>query len=105
LSQGVEVHGVVAGLSAGDGIGGEQADQHHGRAREGIQRKLHRAVFAAGRAPDGDEEVLGHDGDFVEDEEQEEIYGEEDSVDAADQREEEGEELVGAVVGFVADIP
>ena len=45
-------------------------------------------------APDGDEEILGNDGDLVEDEEQEEIEAEEDAVDAADEREVEGEEFL-----------
>ncbi len=82
-------------------VGREQADEHHCRAGEGVDGQLHGGVFAARRAPDGDEEVLGYDGDFVKDEKQEEIEAEKDSVDSADQCEEEGEELVGAQL----DIP
>ena len=83
------------------GVGREQADEHHGRADEGVERQLHGAVFAARGAPDGDEEVLGNDGDFVEDKEQEEIAAQKDAVDAADEREIEREELVGAQI----DVP
>ena len=77
-------------------VGREQADQHHGRADEGVERQLHGPVLAARGTPDGDEEVFGNDGDFVEDEEQKEIEAEKDAVDAADEREIKREELVGA---------
>src|SRR5664280_913177 len=87
----------VGGVAACGGVGGEQADEHHGRADEGVESELHGSVLAARGTPDGDEEVLGDDGDFVEDEEQEEIEAEEDAVNAADESEIEGEELVGAM--------
>ena len=88
-------------MAAGRGVGGEQADEHHGRADEGIERELHGAVFAARGSPDGDEEILGNDGDFVKDEEQKEIAAQKDAVDAADEREIKSEELVGAQI----DVP
>ena len=84
-------------LRAGDDVGGDEADEHHGAADEGVEGELHGAVLAAGRAPDGDEEVLGDDDDFVEDEEEEEIVAEEDAVDGADEQQVEGEEFFGAV--------
>jgi hypothetical protein len=92
LRQRMQVHGVAAGARRR-----RAARSAPSRADEGVERQLHRAVLAPRRAPDGDEEVLGDDGDLVEDEEQEEIEAEEDAVDAADEREEEGEELVGAL--------
>ena len=82
-------------------VGRQQADEHHRRAGEGIERQLHRRVLAPRGAPDGDQEVLGHDGDFVEDKEQKQIEAEKDSVDSADQRQKKGEKLVGAQL----DIP
>ena len=86
---------------AGDDVGGDEADQHHGAADEGVERELHGAVLATRRAPDGDQEVLGDDDDLVEDEEQEEVEAEEDAVDRADEQQVEGEELFGAVL----DVP
>ena len=86
------------GARTGDDIGGDESDEDHGGADEGVDGKLHGAVFAAGRAPDGDEEVLGDDDDLVEDEEEEEVVAEEDSVDGADEQEVEGEELFGAIL-------
>ena len=88
-------------MRAGDDVGGDEADEHHGAADEGVERQLHGAVLAARGAPDGDQEILGDDDDLVEDEEQEEIVAEEDAVDRADQQQVEGEELVGAVL----DVP
>ena len=44
----------------------EHAEQHQSAARERVERELHRAVFAAGRAPVRDEEILRHDRDLVE---------------------------------------
>src|ERR1035437_1857856 len=73
-------------MAARGGVCRQQADEDHGRAYEGAE---------------GDEEVLGDDGDFVKDEEEEEIVAEEDAVDAADEGEEEGEEFVGAQI----DVP
>ena len=82
-------------------ISGEQSDEHHGRADEGVERQLHGAVLAARGAPDGDEEILGNDGDFVKDEEQEKVAAQKHAVDAADEREIKSEELIGAQV----DVP
>ena len=62
------------GVAARHCVGSEQADEHHGGADEGMQRrKLHGGVFAASGTPYRDEEVLGDDGDFVKDKQQEEI--------------------------------
>ncbi len=48
-----------------------------------------------------DEEVLGNDGELVKNEEQEKVEAEEDAVDAADEGEIKGEELIGAEI----DVP
>ena len=77
-------------------VGRKQPDQHHRRAYERIERQLHRRVLAPRRTPDGDQEVLRHDRDFVKHEQQKQIEAEKNSVDAADQRQEEREELIGA---------
>ncbi len=84
------------GVAARRRISRQQADEHHRRAHERIERQLHRRVLPPRRAPDGDQEVLGDDGDFVEDKKQEEVEAEKDAVNAADQRQEEREKLVGA---------
>ena len=82
-------------------IGPEHAGEHQRAAREGVEHELHRAVFAVGGAPFCDEEIFRDDGDLVEDEEHEGIHAEEDAVNAADEREVEGEELAGALL----DVP
>src|SRR6185312_2267689 len=88
-------------VETGSHVGGDQADQHHSAADEGVEGQLHGAVLFARRTPDCDQEVLGDDDDLVEDEEQEEIEAEEDAVDRADQQQVEGEELFGPVL----DVP
>ena len=54
-----------------------------------------------GRTPDRDEEIFRNDGQFVKDKQQEQIETKEHAIDAANQREIEGEELLRAVL----DVP
>ena len=97
---------------AADDPGGDDPGEHQAASGEGVEGELHCCVFAQspgvagvyqawGRSPDRDEEILWDDGDFVEDEEQQQIEAEKDAVDAADQGQVEGEELSGAVL----DVP
>ncbi len=69
-------------VAARCGVGRQQADEHHRRAREGIDDQLHGRVLAPRGAPDGDQEVLGHDGDFVKHKKQKKIEAEKNSVDS-----------------------
>ena len=75
--------------------GGDDAGEYQTASGEGIERQLHRGVFAQGsgvgwmggawgRTPNRNEKVFRDDGDFVKDEEQQQIEAEEDAVDAAD---------------------
>src|SRR6266702_1121484 len=81
---------VLIGLIAAYVVAGAKttalADLDHGASDEGVERKLHRAILAAGGAPDGDQEILRDDDDLVEDEEEEEIVAEEYAVDRAYQQ-------------------
>ena len=78
------------------GVGRQQPDQHHRRACEREERQLHGRIFPPRGTPDRDQEVLGHNRDFVEDEEQKQVEAEKDSVNTAYEREEECKELMGA---------
>src|ERR1051326_587337 len=91
FGQVLDVHGVSAGYD----IRSNQTDEHHSAADEGIERELHRAVFAPCGTPNRDDEILWDDRDLIENEEQEQIETEEDAVHAPDQGQVEREELVG----------
>ncbi len=88
-------------MTASRGVSRQQANQHHRRADKGVERQLHRRVLPPRGTPDGDNEVLRHNGDFVKDKEQKEIEAEKNPVDSADQRQKKGEKLIGAQL----DIP
>ena len=88
-------------VAAGGRVRPEQADQDQRAAGERVQGQLHRAVLAVGRAPVRDQEILRHDGDFIENKEQEGVGAEKHPVHAADQRQVERKELAGPFL----DIP
>ena len=67
-------------------------------ADEGIQRQFHRAVFLAGAAPARDEKVFRDNRQLVKHEQQQQIEAQEDPIDAADEREVEGEKLLGPLL-------
>ena len=83
---------------------GEDADEDQHRSGDQHQRQLHRAVFLGARegaevgagAPDGDQQVHRQHGHLVPEEEEEEVFGDEDAVDARDQQEEQDEEVLRA---------
>ena len=86
--------------SGGD-IGGDDGEEDKRAAQERIERQLHRAVFLVGRSPDRDEEILRHDHQLVEDEEQKQIGAEENAIRPADHEQQPEKELVRPVL----DIP
>ena len=72
----------------------QQSDQHHRRSHKRIQRQLHRRILAPRRSPDRDQKVLRHNRDLVKHKQQEQIEAQKHAIHAADQRQEECEELV-----------
>jgi hypothetical protein len=65
---------------------GEDADPDEHRSADQHQRELGRAILLAGGAPHADQQVQRHDREFVEEEEEEQVVGEERAVDAGKQR-------------------
>ena len=84
-------------MRAGDHVCGDEADQNHRGADEGVEHQLHRAVLAPCGAPDSDQEILGDDDDLVEDEEKEQVVAEKYAVDGANQQQVEGKEFLSAM--------
>ena len=75
--------------------------QHQHRTGHGVQEKLDGGVDAAVVAPDADQEIHGHQHDFPEHEEQEQIPCGEDTDEAEFEQQQEGEEFLDLVVdGF-----
>ena len=68
--------------------------QYQGTAREGVKHQLHRRVLAASRAPNGNQEILGNDRNFVENKKLKQVKAEEDAIDRADQHQVEREEFL-----------
>jgi hypothetical protein len=85
-------------LRAGHHISGHQPDQHQGAAAKRVQGQFHRAIFLAGRAPDRDQEVLRHNGDFIKHEQQEHVETQKHAVNTADQRQIKREKLLHPVL-------
>ena len=54
------------GFCAGHNIGGDESDEHHRASDEGVERKFHRSILAPRRTPDGDQEILRDNDNFVE---------------------------------------
>ncbi len=75
---------------------GDEAGEEERAADHQIEGQLHRAVLLAGTAPDSDERVHRQDGDFVEEEEDEDVARDEDAEDAEDEERHEGEVLFDA---------
>src|SRR2546425_840198 len=82
------------GLCAGKDVGADDADQNHGAADEGIERQFHRAIFLAGRTPDGDQEVFGDNGQLIKNKEQEQIETQKHAIDPRDERQVKGKKLL-----------
>ena len=97
-----EVGGVqpdhVEGLEARRGIEQQDAGNDETAAGHEIQGELHGGVFFAGGAPDQDEDVHGHHGDLIEQEEHKEIVGHEDAEDPGDQGQHPDEVFLGALL-------
>ena len=93
----------VEGADAGFDVDRDDGDPDEHAARDEVEHQLHGAVFLVGAAPDGDEQVHGQHGELVEEEEEEDVEGEEGAVDAGEQRHEEDEVLLGAVVDAPGD--
>ncbi len=104
------------GRARGD-VQREDADENEGRPEEEIQGQLHRRVFLradtrspegpaedalradlARGAPDADQEVHRQHGDLVEEKEDEEVERDEDAVDTGDEEQQEGVELLPALL-------
>src|SRR5581483_12382351 len=85
----------VRALTPGQHKRRDHANKHHGAAHKRVERQLHRAVLAAGRAPDRNDEVLQDYGYLVEDKQQEHVEAQENPVYSANERQVEGEEFIG----------
>jgi hypothetical protein len=96
-------HVHVEGAHGGDEIQGQGTHQGDDRPHQCVEHQLHRCVFLAGGAPDGDQEVFGEDGDLIEEEQEHQIAGHEDPRDAAGQKQHKGEELVGTIFDVPGD--
>ena len=78
------------------GVEGQDAQEHYDRADEGVHQELERRVDPPRPAPDGDDEVHGHQTEFPEDEEQQEIAGQEDAQHGGLEEQEVGVVLLQA---------
>src|ERR1035441_7371166 len=84
-------------LRSGDDVRGDEADEDHRTADEGVEHQLHRAIFTSRGAPDSDKEVFGDNDDFVKDEKKEQVVAEKHAVDGANEHKVKREEFLGAI--------
>ena len=77
------------------------AAQHQDGARHGVDEELEGGVDAAVVAPDADQEVHGHQADFPEDVEEEEVLRQEDADQAEFQQQQEGVKFLAAILDGV----
>ena len=75
-------------------IDGQQGGKEQGTPGQQEQGQLHRRVIFVPAPPYQNQRVHRHHGDFVEEEEQEQIERHEDAVHADDQHQHEGEEFL-----------
>jgi hypothetical protein len=90
----------VEGVEPGAGIEEQDAGDDETAAGHEVEGQLHGGVFFAGGAPDQDEDVHGHDGDFVEQEEEEHVVGHEHAEDPGHQGHHPDKVFFGAVLQF-----
>jgi len=72
----------------------DDRQQHQDRAGHGVQEELDRGVHPPLAAPDSDQEIHRHEGEFPEDVEQEQIHRQEHPDQAGLQQQEEDHELL-----------
>ena len=78
LRQLQDVEGEDAGLLVVRPVGGDDADQHQQRAKEGVEEELHRGVDPVRAAPDPDQQRHRNQHQLPEDVEEEHVEGDED---------------------------
>ena len=75
----------------------QDGQQHQDRASHRVEEELDRRINAARSAPDADQEVHRHQGEFPEDVEQEQILRQEDTHHAHFEQQEEDHEVLDAL--------
>ena len=82
----------------GADIGGNDPDENKRTAEEGVKGQLHCAVLLVSRSPDRDQEVLGHNDQFVKDKEQEQVGAQKNAEGATYDEQEPEKELVRSFI-------
>ena len=91
LGDGEDVECARARSAAYSKIHREDGDKHEQAAHQRVQKEFYRGIFLARPAPDSDQEVHGHEHDFPEHVEQEEIKGHKYAEHAGFKQEKESE--------------
>ena len=90
----------IKSVKAGGGIEQQQPGDNEAAARHEVQGQLHGGVFLPGGPPDQDQDIHGNHGDFIEQEEKEQIHGHENAENTGDQEQYKDEKFLNPVFQF-----